>query len=125
MSDHRDTPIRLADYTPPPWRVSAVELVFDLAIDACEVTARLALMREDASAPLRLDGEGLELLAIALDGRPLASGEWHYADGVLEVPGARDGSVLETHVRLHQADNTAVEGLYLSGSRERGFLLTQ
>ncbi|BBD78980.1 aminopeptidase N [Aerosticca soli] len=125
MTDRHDTPIRLADYTPPPWRVSTVDLAFDLAIDACEVTAHLALVREDANAPLRLDGEGLELLAIALDGRPLAAGEWRYADDMLEVPGARDGSVLETRVRLRPADNTALEGLYLSGSRERGFLLTQ
>ncbi|MEP7083780.1 MAG: aminopeptidase N, partial [Betaproteobacteria bacterium] len=50
---------------------------------------------------------------------------YRLGDNVLEVDGAMDGSVLETRVRLRPADNTALEGLYLSGSRDAGFLLTQ
>ena len=124
--DQTPTLIHLHDYRPPAWRVERVELTFDLDIDATELVSRLHL-RCDAnqSEPLRLDGEGLELLTIALDGHPLDASAWRYAGNVLEVDGARDGSVLETRVRLHPADNTALEGLYLSGSRERGFLLTQ
>ncbi|MFK2905967.1 aminopeptidase N [Dyella ginsengisoli] len=122
--DHATAPIRLRDYAPPAWRVESIELSFELGIDTTEVTARLHL-RGDASRPLRLDGEGLELLAIALDEQPLDAGAWRYADGVLEVDGVSDGSVLTTRVRTHPAANTALEGLYLSGSREAGFLLTQ
>ena len=127
MSDRHDqatAPIRLRDYAPPAWRVESMELNFDLGIDTTEVTAQLHL-RGDANAPLQLDGEGLELLSIALDGQPLDAGAWRYADSVLEVHGARDGSVLSTRVRIQPAANTALEGLYLSGSREAGFLLTQ
>ncbi|WP_049620703.1 aminopeptidase N [Frateuria defendens] len=125
-NDQAATPIRLGDYTPPAWRVAVAALTFDLGIDETEVHARLELARDPAQhAPLRLDGEGLELLAIALDGRPLDAREYRYADNLLEVPGARHGSVLETRVRLNPAANTALEGLYLSGSREAGFLLTQ
>ncbi|PWK82108.1 aminopeptidase N [Fulvimonas soli] len=125
-NDAAPLPIRLRDYAPPPWRVVQAELDFELGIDASEVGARLHLARDPAQdAPLRLDGEELELLAIALDGAPLPAGRWRYADGVLEVDGARDGSVLETRVRVRPAENTALEGLYLSGSREAGFLLTQ
>ncbi|MGN6237179.1 aminopeptidase N [Dyella sp.] len=127
MSARPDTsaaPIHLRDYAPPAWRVESIELNFELGIDTTEVTAQLHL-RGDANAPLRLDGEGLELLAIALDGQPLEASAWRYADGMLEVEGARDGSVLSTRVRIHPAANTALEGLYLSGSREAGFLLTQ
>ncbi|HEU4669295.1 MAG TPA: aminopeptidase N [Dyella sp.] len=118
------SPIRLVDYAPPAWRVTDVALEFDLGIDRSEVTAHLTL-RQDADAPLRLDGEELELLSVALDGVPLEAGRWRYADHVLEVDGARDGSVLTTRVRVQPAANTALEGLYLSGSREAGFLLTQ
>ena len=124
--DSISTSIRLADYRPPAWQVESVELVFDLGIDASEVHSRLRLRHDPAQPlPLRLDGEGLELLSISLDGRPLTEEQYVYADHVLEVPGAVDGSMLETRVRLHPADNTALEGLYLSGSREHGFLLTQ
>ena len=124
--EHTPAPTRLSDYRPPAWRVDAVQLDFDLGIDTSEVTARLQLRRDDAQdEPLRLDGEGLELLSITLDGEALAPTAWRYADHVLEIDGARDGSVLETRVRLKPAANTALEGLYLSGSREAGFLLTQ
>ncbi len=129
MNNRSDTSaalIRLSDYRAPAWRVSQVELTFDLGIDTTEVTSRLHLRRDPAQqGPLRLDGEGLELLSIALDGQPLAEQAWRYGDNVLEVEGARDGSVLETRVRVQPAANTALEGLYLSGPRERGFLLTQ
>ncbi|WP_426661022.1 aminopeptidase N [Rhodanobacter aciditrophus] len=119
-------PIRLADYRAPAWRVERVELDFELGIDAAEVAARLLLRRDPAQdEPLRLDGENLELLSIALDGRPLPVDAYRLIDGGLEVDGARDGSVLETRVRVHPAANTALEGLYLSGPRDTGFLLTQ
>jgi len=119
-------PIRLSDYRAPAWRVETVELDFDLGIDTTEVSARLLLRRDpDQDAPLRLDGENLQLLSITLDGRQLEAGDYRQSDSQLEVDGARDGSVLETRVRLRPAENTALEGLYLSGSREAGFLLTQ
>ncbi len=118
--------IRLSDYRAPAWRVETVELDFDLGIDASELSARLLLRRDPAqNAPLRLDGENLQLLSITLDGRQLPATAYRYLGNVLEVDGAHDGSVLETRVRLRPAANTALEGLYLSGSREAGFLLTQ
>ena len=118
--------IRLRDYRAPAWRVETAELDFDLGIEATELSARL-LLRRDASQnlPLRLDGENLQLLSIALDGVQLPATAYRYAGNVLEIDGARDGSVLETRVRLRPAANTALEGLYLSGSHEAGFLLTQ
>ena len=91
------TPIRLRDYRRPPWSVDTVELDVDLGIDSTEVTARLVLQRDaEQSLPLRLDGEGLELLTISLDGQALDTNSYRYEDSVLEVDGAKDGSVLET-----------------------------
>ncbi|WP_430392148.1 aminopeptidase N [Dyella sp. 20L07] len=126
LSDATSNLIRLSDYRAPAWRVTQVELDFDLGIDTTVVTSRLHL-RHDPAQPgaLRLDGEGLELLSIRLDGEALPEKAWRYQGNVLEVDGAGDGSVLETRVRLQPAANTALEGLYLSGQRESGFLLTQ
>ncbi|WP_458070899.1 aminopeptidase N [Rhodanobacter sp. BL-MT-08] len=118
--------IRLSDYRAPAWQVETVELEFDLGIDSTDVSSRLLLRRDPGqSTPLRLDGENLELLSIALDERPLPESAYRYADGVLEVDDARDGSVLQTRVRLKPAANTTMEGLFFSGKRDSGFLLTQ
>ena len=126
-TDQTTAPIRLADYAAPTWRVDTAELIFDLGIDHTEVSARLQLRRDtdQATQPLRLDGEGLDVLAIVLDGQPLEANRWRYADGVLQVDGVADTSVLETRVRLQPSLNTTGEGLYLSGSHSDGFLLTQ
>jgi aminopeptidase N len=127
MSDRSDTPtavIRLADYRPPAWAVQHVALEFDLGIDRAEVHATLELVRQ-ADEPIRLNGEGLELLELSIDGRRLGDGEYILAHGVLEVGVEGDRCTLSTRVAVRPAENTAFEGLYLSGSRDKGFLLTQ
>jgi len=126
LSQQEPAVIRLRDYRAPAWRVESIELDVDLGIDASEISARLRLQRDPAQdEPLRLDGENLQLLSITLDDRQLPADSYRYDGSVLEVDGVRDGSVLETRVRVHPAANTALEGLYLSGPRETGFLLTQ
>jgi aminopeptidase N len=118
--------IHLRDYRAPAWRVDTVELDFDLGIDASELCSRLRLRCDPTQdEPLHLDGENLQLLSISLDGVQLTASAYRYVGNVLEVDGARDGSMLETRVRLRPATNTALEGLYLSGPHETGFLLTQ
>lgn len=125
-SEQSSALIRLRDYRAPAWRVESIEMDIDLGIDASEISARLQLHRDPSQqAPLRLDGENLQLLSIVLDGRQLPASAYRYDGNVLEVDGVRERSVLETRVRVRPAANTALEGLYLSGSRETGFLLTQ
>ena len=116
--------VRLADYRAPAWRVTQVELRFELGIDATLVHSRLTLAR-DRDEPLRLDGEDLELIAARLDGRSLARGDYTLDAAGLTLAGARDGSVLELDVRIDPARNSQLAGLYVSGSRAHGFLLTQ
>ncbi|HEX5960719.1 MAG TPA: aminopeptidase N [Rhodanobacteraceae bacterium] len=119
-----DATVRLADYRPPAWRVSQVELKFELGIDATLVHSRLTLAR-DRDEPLRLDGEEVELIAARLDGRLLAAGDYALDAAGLTIPGARDGSVLEIDARIAPVRNSQLSGLYLSGTRTAGFLLTQ
>ncbi|TAN02968.1 MAG: aminopeptidase N [Rhodanobacteraceae bacterium] len=116
--------VRLADYRPPAWRVTHVELRFELGIDATLVHSKLALAR-DRDEPLRLDGEDVELVAARLDGRALQASEYALDAAGLTIHGARDGSVLELDVRIDPARNSQLCGLYLSGIHARGFLLTQ
>jgi aminopeptidase N len=119
-----DTTIRRADYRPPAWRVTHVELKFELGLDATLVHSKLTLAR-DRDEPLRLDGEDVALLGARLDGRELDAADYTLDAAGLTLMGARDGSVLELAVRVDPAANSQLCGLYLSGARERGFLLTQ
>jgi aminopeptidase N len=116
-------PIRLADYRPPAWRIDQVELLFELDPAATEVQSTLHLRPdpEQPGAPLRLDGEALELLSIAVDGTTLDAEQYSLDATGLTVHGVADACVLQTRVRIHPDRNTRLEGLYASGS----MLLTQ
>jgi len=116
--------VRLADYRPPAWRATHVELKFELGLDETRVLSKLTLAR-DRAEPLRLDGEDVELVGVRLDGRALAADDYQLDRSGLLVAAARDGSVLELDVRIAPTRNSQLSGLYLSGSREHGFLLTQ
>jgi aminopeptidase N len=93
--------IRLADYRAPAWRISAVELAFDLDPDATLVESTLHLLPnpEVTPEPLRLDGEALELLSIELDGVPLSPHRYTLDDTGLSLPGLAAACVLTTRVR--------------------------
>ena len=108
------------DYRPPAFLVDSADLRFDLDPAATVVRSTLVLRRnpqaEDRHAPLRLDGEGLALLGIKVDGAPLP--ETHYSlgeDGALTIPRPSDILVLETEVRIAPEKNTEFSGLYTSG----------
>jgi aminopeptidase N len=119
-ADNALQPTRLADYRPPAFLVGAVDLAFDLAEADTRVAARLTVRRNpaasDAAAPLHLDGDELELIAISLDGRPLAPGDYRIAaDGALILDGVPDAFTLDIATRIVPELNTALSGLYISG----------
>ena len=119
MEAKQDAPkvIRLADYAPPDFLVDAVDLEFDLAEHATQVRARLALRRNPAASrdrALALDGQHLELVSLALDGRALGPGDYARTDERLTIAGVPEAFALETVTRIDPAANTALEGLYLS-----------
>ena len=89
MPSTAPTVIRLADYRPPEFLIDAVALSFRLEAAETQVAATLELRRNPAAAGgdggLRLDGEGLELEWIALDGRDLATHEFAVDDESLTL----------------------------------------
>ncbi|RFU12091.1 aminopeptidase N [Rhodobacteraceae bacterium W635] len=119
----RDAPpqtIHLSDYTQPNWWVEAVELDFTLDPKATRVRSRIRFVRNTglAHGDLHLDGEDLALLTAAIDGVALSENEYQRTESVLTVPAARlpeDAFTWEAEVEIAPADNTALEGLYMSG----------
>src|SRR3712207_5858265 len=119
MADTPRTTYRL-DYRPPAFLVDSADLHFDLDPAATVVRACLVLRRnpraEDRHAPLSLDGQGVELLGIKVDGA--TPPETHYTlgeDGSLTIPRPSDILMLETEVRIAPEKNTEFSGLYTSG----------
>ena len=112
-----DTAVYLRDYQPFAHCVDQVELTFRLAPQATRVSARLHMRPNPAREgrhDLRLDGEGLRLIALMLDGRPLDATP---DDKGLTIPAADlpgGPFVLETEVEIAPEANTALEGLYMS-----------
>ena len=113
-------PTRLSDYRPPDFHVETVDLEFDLDPAETIVVAKLRLHRNAGAAtrgaPLRLDGDELELLALTLNDRPLVAGDYRIEpDGALIIPDVPDSVALEVRTRIVPERNTALSGLYISG----------
>jgi aminopeptidase N len=110
--------VRRQDYRPPAYLVDTVGLHFDLDPGATRVRASLAIRRNPAYGevvPLRLDGEGLKLLAIALDGAALSGNRYMIEPGgALVVHDVPDAFTLDTEVQINPAANTELSGLYVS-----------
>jgi aminopeptidase N len=119
MSSKSPQPIRREDYRAPDFLVDAVDLDFDLREDGTTVRSRLTVRRNtgagDGAAPLCLDGEELQLVSLALDGKPLDRGRYEL-DGerlvIREVPGSFE---LDVTTEIFPHKNTALSGLYVSG----------
>jgi len=111
--------IRLRDYKAPDFMVETVELLFDLKEKGTRVTSTLALRRHpkaDAEAPLNLDGENLSLISIKMGGAPVDPKDYILTDESLLLLHPPQGAFqIEIVTEINPLENTALEGLYLSG----------
>ncbi len=111
------TPVRLADYRPPAWLIDRVELDVDIRSGETFVSATLACRRNPMVAgehALTLDGEELETLSLAVDGRPLEASAYTVDADRLCISGLPAECTLHTRVRIAPDANTQLSGLYRS-----------
>jgi len=111
--------VRLAEYRPPDWLVETVELDVRLHPTQTPVRARLRLKPNPAAgapAPLVLDGDGLTLASLRLDGEPMPPE--HYVatpDRLTIAQPPQRPFVLEIETIVNPEANTQLSGLYRSG----------
>ena len=111
-------PIRLADYDPPAFLIDETHLTFLLDPNHTRVKARLTIRRNgEHGEPLRLNGERLKPVSVAIDGRVLTGQERSVDAEWLTIPNVPDVFTLETEVEIDPEGNKALEGLYMSGGR--------
>ncbi|GAB5348855.1 aminopeptidase N [Alteriqipengyuania sp. 357] len=119
---HEPAVIRREDYAPFAWRVPAIRLAFDLGIETTRVEATLDVEPNpdaEASDEIRLDGDGLVLESVHVDGAECT--DWRREGEALIVPLAPGAHKLAIVTRIAPAENTQLMGLYASN----GMLCTQ
>uniref|UniRef100_UPI00356AB16D M1 family aminopeptidase n=1 Tax=Pseudomonas sp. TaxID=306 RepID=UPI00356AB16D len=117
--------IYLKDYQAPDYLIDETHLTFELFEDHTLVHAQLVMRRNPACVAgdpgrdlpvLVLDGQELELLNLSLDGEELAAGDYQLDASHLSLQPKSASFVIDSSVRIHPERNTALEGLYKSGS---------
>ncbi len=112
---------KLEDYRPNDYLIPETKLIFRLSPQATRVTAVLTVERRDgvsASAPLVLDGDGLRLLRVEIDGRQLEPADYVATPDQLtitRVP-ATPGFQLVIETEVAPAGNETLMGLYRSSN---------
>jgi aminopeptidase N len=118
MRTEQAPPIRLQDYRPPDWLVDSVHLDVSLHPTASRVRARLALRPNSGSgapAPVILDGDGLNLVSVAIDGVPLPKEAYVATPDRLTISQAPPGPFrLDVETLVDPSANTQLSGLYRS-----------
>ena len=120
MRTEESRPVRLVDYRPPDWLVETVELDIALHATATRVRAMLKLRpngKGTTPAPLVLDGEGLVLRSLRLDGVALPPEQYVAAPDRLTIAQPPQQSFrLEIETVVNPSANTQLLGLYRSGA---------
>jgi aminopeptidase N len=118
MRTEEPRPIRLSEYHPPDWLVETVDLDVRLHPTRTPVRATLKLKPNPsagAPAPLALNGDGLTLVSLKLDGETLASDRYIATpDGLTIAQPPQRPFTLEVETLVDPQANTALSGLYRS-----------
>ncbi|MEE2800388.1 MAG: aminopeptidase N [Pseudomonadota bacterium] len=122
MRTEQPKTIYLKDYKAPDYWIDETQLTFELFEDHALVHSRLALRlnterhAETALPPLVLDGQQLELQKVVLDEQELGEGAYQVDSDSLTLQPTRAQFELALTTRIEPQNNTALEGLYKSGS---------
>lgn len=111
---------KLEDYRPSDYLIPRTSLDFRLSPDATRVTAVLSVERREgvaASTPLVLDGDGLTLLSVAIDGQLLSEVDYQATPDQLTIPTpAARRFELRLETEIAPSSNEALMGLYRSSN---------
>ncbi len=111
----QDTTQYLKDYTTPDYLISDIGLEFELNETATVVTAISKVTCQRAGAPLKLDGEDLELLSVSINHHALEAGEYRLEDNILLIEEVPETFELTIVTQINPSENTKLEGLYIAG----------
>ncbi len=117
MRTEQARPVRLDEYRPPDWLVETVELDVSLHATATKVRATLKMSPnpQAAPAPIVLDGDGVTLSALKLDGQTMRPESYVATPDRLTIAQPPAGTCyLQIETLVDPSANTQLMGLYRS-----------
>ena len=119
LRDAQAKTIYLKDYQPPEFLIDQSDLIIQLYEDLSYVKATLKIRANPNELAAKtnllvLQGEGLELIDLTVDGRVLTTDQYTCANGELSIPNVPDSFELCSTVAIKPQENTSLEGLYKS-----------
>ncbi|ASA54399.1 aminopeptidase N [Vibrio gazogenes] len=100
------------DYQSPSHTITDLNLTFDLHENQTRVVAVSQVKQLQESNQLTLDGEALELVSVQVDQQPWT--DYQVVEAGLELSNLPTQFELQIETLINPAENTALEGLYLS-----------
>jgi len=106
-----------SDYRTPDYTIDRTRLDFDLREGVTKVRSELHIRAlRDSASVLRLHGQELTLGSVAVDGRELSHNEYQLDEKSLSLFDLPPDCVVSIETQIVPEENTALEGLYRSGS---------
>src|SRR5215216_1294381 len=108
----------LKDYKPSEFNIDRIHLEIDIEDAFTLVKSTLWIRKMDpAKKELTLDGIGLELIELQIDGRTLNPDEYFKAEDSLTIKQVPDSFKFESLCKIYPNKNTQLLGLYRSGNQ--------
>jgi len=118
MRTEQARPVRLENYRPPDWLVETVELDVSLHPTETKVRATLRMSpnpKAGAPAPITLDGDGLTLISLKLDGHVMRPDSYLATPDSLVIAQPPAGTCyLQMETLVDPSANTQLMGLFRS-----------
>ena len=119
MKTETPRPIQLKDYGPTDYLIDHIHLDVRLVPQQTRVKSRLSMRPNPAaeapSSSLTLDGEQMDLVGLALNGEPLARGDYTLTETTLTIDKVPSGPfTLDIETTCDPDANTSLSGLYRS-----------
>jgi len=117
---HEPQPIYLKNYQVPAYLIDDIDLDFDLYEDYTVVKSHMRVRHNRLSISkvkdLVLNGIGLTLESIKMNGTSLSDAEFQLTDQELTIHHVPDNFDLEITIKIYPSNNTALSGLYRSAN---------
>jgi aminopeptidase N len=102
---------RRLDYQPPLYKITDIELSFNLDDNCTKVKSLIHVFKQgEHDLPLVLDGENLTLVEVKLNGKTLQ--QYELTDVALKITGLPNECFIEIYTEIDPSANKSLEGLY-------------